>query len=75
MQSIITGTIHQGDFEALNQLMRDWSSCMRYAYQRIHKEGLSGNGVVKACKPLYMSKLNQRYIQDAVLKAKAVTQE
>jgi IS605 OrfB family transposase len=75
MQSIITGTIHQGDFEALDQLMGDWSSCMRYAYQRIHKDGLKGNDVVKACKPLYMPKLNQRYIQDAVLKAKAITQE
>jgi IS605 OrfB family transposase len=75
MQTVITGTIHAGDFEALNQLMRDWSSCMRYAYQRIHKDRLAGNEVVKACKPLYMTKLNQRYIQDAVLKAKAITQE
>ena len=71
MQTVITGTIHQGDFEVLNQLMKDWSSCMRYAYQRIHKDGLRGNDVVKACKPLYMTRLNQRYIQDAVLKAKS----
>jgi hypothetical protein len=42
---------------------------MRYAYQRIHKDGLKGNDVVKASKPLYMTKLNQRYIQDAVLTA------
>jgi IS605 OrfB family transposase len=75
MYCAITGTIHQGDFETLNHLMRDWSSCMRYAYQRIHKDGLKGNDVVKACKSLYMTKLNQRYIQDAVLKAKAITQE
>ena len=75
MQTVITGIIHQGDFEALNQLMRDWSSCMRYAYQRIHKDGLKGNDAVKACKPLYMTKLNQRYIQDAVLKAKGIDKE
>ena len=75
MQKVITGTIHQGDFEALKQLMRDWSSCMRYAYQRIHKDGLNGNDVVKASKPLYMTKLNQRYIQDAVLKAKGIDKE
>ena len=75
MQTVITGTIHAGDLEALNQLMRDWSSCMRYAYQRIHKDGLKGNDVVKACKSLYMSKLNQRYIQDAVLKAKSIPKE
>jgi IS605 OrfB family transposase len=75
MQKVITGTIHAGDFEALKQLMRDWSSCARYAYQRIHKDGLKGNDAVKACKPLYMAKLNQRYIADAVLKAKGIDKE
>lgn len=76
MKTVITGTIHQGDFEALKQLMRDWSSCMRYAYQRIHRDGLSvSNDIVKSCKPFYMSRLNHRYIQDAVLKAKAIIQE
>jgi len=75
VQKVITGTIHAGDFETLKQLMRDWSSCMRYAYQRIHKDGLKGNDVVKASKPLYMGKLNQRYIQDAVLKAKGIDKE
>jgi len=56
--------------------MRDQSSCRRYAYQRIHKDGITkANDVVKACKPLYMNKLNQRYIQDAVLKAKAIPDE
>jgi len=76
MNKVITGTIHQGDFNALKQIMRDQSSCRRYAYQRIHKDGLSkSNDVVKACKPLYMGRLNQRYIADAVLRAKAVKQE
>lgn len=72
MNKVITGTIHQGDFGSLKQLMKNWSSCMRYAYQRIHKDALMGNDVVKACKPLYMAKLNQRYIADAVLKAKSI---
>ena len=76
MNKAITGTIHQGDFDALKQIMRDQSSCRRYSYQRIHKDGLSkANNVVKACKPLYMDRLNQRYIQDAVLRAKAVKQD
>src|SRR4030042_5409695 len=76
MQTVITGTIHQGHFEALKQLMRDWSSCVRYAYQRIHRDGITvSNEIVKSCKPYYMTRLNQRYIQDAVLKAKAVPQE
>jgi IS605 OrfB family transposase len=75
MNKVVTGTIHAGDFEALKQLMRDWASCMRYAYQRIHKDGLKGNDAVKACKPLYMTKLNQRYVQDAVLKAKSIDKE
>jgi IS605 OrfB family transposase len=75
MHKTIPGTIHNGDFEALRQLMTDWSSCVRYAYQRTHKDGLIGNDVVRACKFLYMSKLNQRYIADAVLKAKAVKKE
>lgn len=38
MKTIITGTIHQGNLEALKQIMRDWASCARYAYQRIHRE-------------------------------------
>ena len=76
MKTVITGTLHQGDFDSLKQIMRDQSSCRRYAYQRIHKNGLSKtNDVVKACKPLYMDRLNQRYIQDAVLRAKTVRQE
>ena len=76
MKTVITGTIHQGDFESLRQLMRDQSSCVRYAYQRIHKDKITyKNDIVKSCKPLYMSKLNQRYIQDAVLDAKKINQE
>ena len=58
------------------QLMRDQSSCRRYAYQRIHKDHIEvSNDVVKACKPLYMDKLNQRYIQDAVLRARSISKE
>lgn len=75
MKTVITGTLHCGDFDALKQIMKDQSSCRRYAYQRIHKDGLSGNDVKVACKPLYMEKLNQRYIADAVLKAQAIKHE
>jgi IS605 OrfB family transposase len=76
MKTVITGAIHNGDFDSLKQLMRDQSSCVRYAYQRIHKDKMTyKNDIVKSCKPLYMSKLNQRYIQDAVMKAKDINQE
>jgi IS605 OrfB family transposase len=75
MKTVITGTIHEGDFESLKQVMRDQSSCKRYAYQRIHKDGLKGNDIKVACKPLYMDKLNQRYIADAVLRASMINQE
>ena len=75
MRVVIPGTIHQGNFVALKQLMRDWSSCARYAYQRIHKDGLTGNAVKVACKPFYMKRLNQRYIADAVLKVQAIKKD
>lgn len=76
MKTVITGTIHQGNFQALKQIMRDWSSCVRYAYQRIHRDSITvSNDIVKSCKPFYMNRLNQRYIQDAVLKAKAINQD
>jgi len=75
MHVVIPGTIHQGNSIALKQLMRDQSSCVRYAYQRIHRDGLSGNAIKIACKPVYMEKLNQRYIADAVLKAQSIKKD
>ena len=75
MKTIIPATIHRGNQEALKQLMRDWSSCVRYAYQRIHRDSLTGNALKTACKPLYMKKLNQRYIADAVLKAQTIKKD
>lgn len=75
MKTVITGTIHEGDFESLKQIMRDQSSCKRYAYQRIHKDNLKGNDIKVACKPRYMDVLNQRYIADAVLRASMINQE
>jgi len=75
MKQVITGTIHDGDFESLKQLMRDQSSCKRYALQRIHKDTLKGNDIKVACKPLYMEKLNQRYIADAVFRAQMINHD
>ena len=75
MHVIIPGTIRQGNSVVLKQLMRDWSSCVRYAYQRIHRDGLTGNAIKVACKLFYMKKLNQRYIADAVLKAQAIKKD
>jgi IS605 OrfB family transposase len=75
MRITIPGTLHQGNQDALKQLMRDWSSCVRYAYQRIHKEDLTGNAIKVACKPIYMKKLNGRYIADAVFKAQTLKKD
>jgi IS605 OrfB family transposase len=67
VRSVIPGTIHCEDFTIIDQMMRDYSSCLRFAYNRLLKDGLEKkNDVVKACKPKYMAKLNQRYIQSAV---------
>jgi hypothetical protein len=42
----------------------------------MHKDGITyDNAVVKACKPIYMPKLNSRYIKDAVQKAKELNEE
>jgi len=75
MKLIIPATIHRGNSVALKQLMRDWSSCARYAYQRIHRDALTGNAIKVACKLFYMTKLNQRYVADAVLKAQAIKKD
>jgi len=75
MKIIIPGTFHQGNLIALKQLMRDWSSCVRYAYQRIHRDGLTGNAIKISCKTVYMKKLNVRYIADAVMKAQSIKKD
>lgn len=73
MRTIITGTIHEGNFHVLNQIMRDFSSCIRYAYQRIKKYNITDQNEIKnSCKPRYMEKLNQRYVADAVLRAQTI---
>jgi IS605 OrfB family transposase len=70
MRTIITGTIHQGDFKALNQIMRDFSSCIRFAFQRIKKDKIVDKDQLRnICKIKYNEKMNSRYIADAVLKA------
>jgi len=53
-------------------LMRAQSSAARSAYQAAHKYGLRGNSVKQYVKRNFMTRLNQRYIADAVSRVSAV---
>jgi len=53
----------------LDELMRTYSSCMRYSYQRL-LEGKERNELKRSLSSLFH--LNTRYIDDAILEAKSL---
>lgn len=55
------------DKKQVLDLMRHWSACMRYAYQRL-LEGTGRNELRRDLPGLF--RLNSRYVDDAILKAK-----
>jgi IS605 OrfB family transposase len=57
------------DMEILKDLMRRWSSCKRYAYQRL-LEGEERKELKKRLQAVFG--LNSRYVDDAILKAQEV---
>jgi len=57
------------DEQAVADLMRRWSSCMRYAYNRL-LEGSSRNTLKRELQGVF--NLNSRYVDDAIMKAKSV---
>ena len=63
------------DSNRLKELMRNWCSCRRSAYQAIYKHGLKGNDITIYCKKNYMSILSQRYVADAVCEVGKIEQE
>ena len=69
---IIHGEIYSHDFDRLDQLVNDWSSAYRYAFNRFQKDRLSFNDVRKATKRAYYPLLNTRQISDAVNQAQGL---
>ena len=57
------------DEQIVLDLMRRWSSCMRYAYNRL-LEGSSRNTLKRELQGVF--NLNSRYVDDAIMKAKSV---
>ncbi|WAM34417.1 IS200/IS605 family accessory protein TnpB-related protein [Caldicellulosiruptor morganii] len=57
------------DKQKILELMRRWSSCMRFAYKRL-LEGFDRNSLKKDLQGIFY--LNSRYVDDAIMKAKAV---
>ena len=70
MIQIIHGEIWSEDFTQLNTLIKDFQSCVRYCYNRFHKESLKFNDVRKLAKTKYLT-LNTRQISDAVVQGQA----
>ena len=70
MIKVIHGEIWGTDFTELDQLIRDFQSCIRFSYCRFSKDKLEFNDVRKAAKVKY-STLNNRQVSDAVVQAQA----
>ena len=75
MRKVIHGIAYFEDKNKILQLMKNFCSCKRSAYQAIHKNKLSGNDVKKYCKRNYMPLLNQCYIADAAIEASKIIKE
>lgn len=66
MIQVIHGEIWSEDFTELDQLIRDFQSCVRFSYCRFDKDKMAFNDVRKAAKVKYPT-LNTRQVSDAVL--------
>jgi len=75
MRKVIHGVVYFEDKNRVLQLMKNFCSCKRSAYQATHKHKLSGNNIKKYCKRNYMSLLNQRYVSDATVEASKIVKE
>ncbi|ADL41742.1 transposase [Caldicellulosiruptor obsidiansis OB47] len=71
MITVQTKLIFEGseDKQKVLDLMRRWSSCMRYAYKRL-LEGHKRNELKKQLQGIF--NLNSRYVDDAIMKAKSI---
>lgn len=59
---------NQEDKQIVLELMRRWSSCMRFAYKRL-LEGYDRKTLKKDLQ--WMFDLNSRYVDDAIMKARS----
>ena len=57
------------DEHAVANLMRRWSSCVRFSYNRL-LEGSNRNTLKRELQKIF--NLNSRYVDDAILKAKSI---
>ena len=71
MIQVIHGEIWGEDFTALDQLIRDFQSCVRFSYCRFDKDQMAFNDVRKAAKVKYPT-LNTRQVSDAVVQGQAL---
>lgn len=71
MIKVIHGQIYSEDFSKLNQLAKDYSSCVRYCYSRFKKDKLKFNDVRNLAKEKYQS-LNTRQVSDACLEGQSI---
>jgi IS605 OrfB family transposase len=71
MIRVIHGEIWSEDFTELNNLIRDFQSCVRFCYCRFDKDKLEFNDVRKAAKLKYHT-LNTRQISDAVVQGQTL---
>jgi len=71
MIRVIHGEIWSEDFTQLDDLIRDFQSCVRFCYNRFHKEQLKFNDVRKAAKAKYPT-LNTHQVSDAVVQGQAL---
>ena len=71
MYNIIHGEIWSQDFTRLENLIKDFQSCVRFCYNRFHKQNLKFNEVRNLAKEKYPT-LNTRQISDATLQGQSL---
>jgi IS605 OrfB family transposase len=71
MRKIIHGQIYSTNFEKLEQLSKDYSSCVRFCFVRFQKDKMKFNDVRNLAKQQY-KKLNTRQISDATTEAQGL---
>lgn len=71
MIKVIHGQIYSQDFSQLEQLAKDYSSCVRFCFVKFQQKKREFNDVRNLAKSKYMS-LNTRQISDAVMQGQAI---
>lgn len=72
MRKVIHAQIYSSDFSKLEQLAKDYSSCVRFCFVRFQKDKLKFNDIRNLAKQQYKT-LNTRQISDAVTEAQGLS--